>query len=233
LLKNSPDDDVIHNKLGLVYYEAGDLEKASSLYRKALELNKESSEAHFNLGLIYRDKKHILKALRHFRLCKKVGKESSLIENAENYIKELEGHDDDSSSKFKTRVFKESDLPEEEVKTAEYKEEVKESSEDKKKLIEELRLSLEEHPDDVMLLDRLGELYYQSGNLEASLTTCLALLRIKPSDGKTHFLVGLICREEKKIFKALLHFKKYMKLDPHGKYIDEVEKYIKELEESE
>ena len=231
LLKNAPDDDVIHNKLGMVYYEAGDLEKASSLYRKALELNKESSEAHFNLGLIYRDKKYILKALRHFRLCKKVGKESFLIENAENYIKELEGHDDDSESKYKTRVFKPSDIPEkDDGKTVPDKKEVKKASENNRQLIEEVRRSLEKNPEDVLLLDRLGELYYTSGDLEAALNTYLELLRINPSDGETHFLIGLICREEKKIFKALLHFKKYMKLDPQGKYKEEAEKYIKELE---
>ena len=232
LLERSPDDDGLHNKLGMVYYEKGDLEKSASLYRRALELNQESSQAHFNLGLIYRDKKHILKALRHFRLCKKVDKESLLIEEAEYYIKELEGHDDDSQSKYKTRIFKETDVMEEEGLSD--KKEIK-KIEDKKveenrKLIEETRFALVKSPEDTLLLDRLGELYYKSGDLESSFNTYLEILRLNPSDGDTHFLVGLICKEQQKIFKALVHFKKYMKLEPDGKHKEEAEKYIKELE---
>lgn len=228
LLEHSPDDDVLHNKLGMVYYKEGDLEKAASLYRKALELNQESSEAHFNLGLIYRDKKYILKALRHFRLCKKVDKESLLIEEAEHYIKELEGYDDDNDSRYKTRIFKESDTMKEEDVSDKKIEDKK--IEENRKLIEETRAALEKNPEDTVLLDRLGELYYKSGDLEASLNTYLEILKLNPSDGDTHFLVGLICKEQQKIFKALVHFKKYMKLDRDGKYKEEAEKYIKELE---
>ncbi|MEQ8187925.1 MAG: tetratricopeptide repeat protein [Candidatus Eremiobacterota bacterium] len=225
LIKHSPDDFSLYNKLGIVYYKSGDLEKAASLYRKALELNQESHEAHFNLGLIYRDKKYILKALRHFRLCKKADKESSLIEDVENYIKELEGHDDDSETKYKTRVFKETDVSDGDNGAKKVK-----NVEENRKLIEETRRALEKNPEDPVLLDRLGELYYKSGELESSLNIYLEILRINPSDGDTHFLIGLICREQKKIFKALVHFKKYMKLDPQGKYKEEAEKYIKELE---
>ncbi|MEQ8171217.1 MAG: tetratricopeptide repeat protein [Candidatus Eremiobacterota bacterium] len=228
LLEHSPDDDVLHNKLGMVYYKEGDLEKAASLYRKALDLNQESSEAHFNLGLIYRDKKYILKALRHFRLCKKVDKESLLIEEAEHYIKELEGYDDDNDSRYKTRIFKESDTMKEEDVSDKKIEDKK--IEENRKLIEETRAALEKNPEDTVLLDRLGELYYKSGDLEASLNTYLEILKLNPSDGDTHFLVGLICKEQQKIFKALVHFKKYMKLDRDGKYKEEAEKYIKELE---
>ncbi len=97
-------------------------------------------------------------------------------------------------------------------------------------LIKELKKELKEKPDDINLLGKLGQAYYTAGQMKLSLESYLKVLNIDPSDSKTHFNIGLIYKEQGKIVKSLIHFKKYIMLAPAGEHIEEAKNYIKELE---
>ena len=52
-LKYSPQNDKIHNNLGLVYRQKGNIGKAEALYKKAIELNPRNVNAYNNLANLY------------------------------------------------------------------------------------------------------------------------------------------------------------------------------------
>ena len=217
ILRDNPDKVEIHMNLGRLYKGAGNFDKAIFHYKEYLKINRKDDTINFELSMIYRDKGNIFNALKYLRLCINLTKDDNLKREAGEYISQIEGAS-----------------PEEKKETDKtYKEEKKEIDRkggDEEKLIKELKKELKEKPDDINLLGKLGQAYYITGHMKSSLENYLKILNIDPSDSKTHFNIGLVYKEQGKIVKSLIHFKKYIMLAPAGEYIKEAKHYIKELE---
>lgn len=57
-------EDEIYYRLGNIYYDAGDLDRAETAYQRAIEKNKEHVNAHHNLSVIYKRKGKIWEFVR-------------------------------------------------------------------------------------------------------------------------------------------------------------------------
>lgn len=67
VIMKSPDSENANNNLGALYYLAGDLEKAESYYKKAVEINPSSDTYYINLGQLYVKKSLIDEAVIQFK----------------------------------------------------------------------------------------------------------------------------------------------------------------------
>lgn len=52
-------EDQIYYRLGNIYYDGGDLDRAEYAYRRAIEKNREHVNAHHNLSVVYKKKGQI------------------------------------------------------------------------------------------------------------------------------------------------------------------------------
>jgi len=164
---------------------------------------------------------------------KKLPEEEKIEEEVEEEVieeEEVEEEVIEEEEELEEEVIEEEVIEEEEEVEEEVIEEEVIEEEDKIYSIQELKEKLKEKPDDLLLLWKLGEACYKSGDFDTSLSSYLNILRIDPSDIKVHFHIGLVYKEQQKIFKALLHLKKYLKVSHQGEYATDAEKYIKELE---
>ena len=66
-LKKSPDSEMAHNNLGVVYRSQGRLDRAIAEYQAALRLNPDYAEAHINLGLVYASQGQWDKAIAEYQ----------------------------------------------------------------------------------------------------------------------------------------------------------------------
>ena len=207
-LKDEPDNQDVRLQVARLYGEFEKFDKSISHYKYYLKINSKDFIAHLEIGQVYRNVGNVFNALKHFRRCIKLTKDEDLKTKVEMYISEIEGMSPDDIAKKETDI----------------------KGKEGKNLIEKLTKELKEKPDDVDLLNRLGEAYYSSGSHKLSCDCYLKVLEIEPMKARTHFNIGLIYREQKKVLKALIHFKKYMSLDPQGEYLTEARHYIEELE---
>ncbi len=53
------EEDQIYYRLGNIYYDAGDLDRAEYAYQRAIEKNREHANAHHNLSVVYKRKGRI------------------------------------------------------------------------------------------------------------------------------------------------------------------------------
>ncbi len=67
VLKYRVKEDQIYYRLGNIYYDAGDLDRAEYAYRRAIEKNKMHVNAHHNLSVVYKKQGRIAE----FVQCKK------------------------------------------------------------------------------------------------------------------------------------------------------------------
>ncbi|MEQ8187927.1 MAG: tetratricopeptide repeat protein [Candidatus Eremiobacterota bacterium] len=215
MLHDNPDRVELHMNLARLYKEVTDFDKAIFHYKEYLKVNKKDERIHFELAMIYRDKGNIFNALKYLRLCVNLTKDSNLKKEAGEYISQIEGASPEE--KHETTIREE-------------KKEKDRKGGKEEEFIKELKKELKEKPDDVSLLNKLGQAYYTAGNMKLSLESYLKILNIDPSDSKIHFNVGLVYKEQGKIVKSLIHFKKYIMLAPAGEHIEEAKNYIKELE---
>ncbi|MEQ8168623.1 MAG: tetratricopeptide repeat protein [Candidatus Eremiobacterota bacterium] len=89
-LKEKPDDTNLLGKLGQAYYKAGQMELSLESYLKMLNIDPSDSKIHFNIGLAYKEQGKIVKSLIHFKKYIMLAPAGEYIEEAKNYIKELE-----------------------------------------------------------------------------------------------------------------------------------------------
>jgi len=66
-IKKSPDSENANNNLGALYYLKGELDKAESYYKRAVEINPLADTYHLNLGLLYMKKGLIDEAVTQFK----------------------------------------------------------------------------------------------------------------------------------------------------------------------
>jgi tetratricopeptide (TPR) repeat protein len=59
LEKSYPDDIVIKQNLGMIYFKSGNTDKAIETYKKAIEINPSEFSSYHNLGLIYERTKNL------------------------------------------------------------------------------------------------------------------------------------------------------------------------------
>lgn len=53
VIKINPKDEVVHNRLGMLYLHLGEYDKAERAYQCATKINPECKEGHYNLGYLY------------------------------------------------------------------------------------------------------------------------------------------------------------------------------------
>lgn len=58
-LRYQVEEDQIYYRLGNIYYNAGDLDRAEYAYQRAIEKNKKHVNAYHNLGVVYKRKGRI------------------------------------------------------------------------------------------------------------------------------------------------------------------------------
>jgi tetratricopeptide (TPR) repeat protein len=61
----APNDDTVYSYGGAYFWKKGEIERADAWYRRALELNADSAEAHYNYGLMLFDQKRFNEARQH------------------------------------------------------------------------------------------------------------------------------------------------------------------------
>lgn len=66
ILKEDNDNFVVLNKLGVVYAEQGDLNKAEEFFNKALNINENYAPSIVNIGNIYKEKREFEKAEKNY-----------------------------------------------------------------------------------------------------------------------------------------------------------------------
>lgn len=84
-----PKQASIFIKIGKLYSQINDAEKAQAAFEKALEIEPRNDEAHFMLALIFEKKKMDEKALSHWKLCLESTSNPSLKAIAEKHINYL------------------------------------------------------------------------------------------------------------------------------------------------
>ena len=63
ILKTNPDHVNVHNNLGLVFKELGELQKAVDCYQRIIQIQSENAYAHYNLGIIFKELGELQKAV--------------------------------------------------------------------------------------------------------------------------------------------------------------------------
>ena len=73
--------DIIHNNIGLIYYNQNNKSSALYYFKKAIKLNESFAEAHNNLAALYNDLSQFNKAIKHCNLSAKINSNFSATYN--------------------------------------------------------------------------------------------------------------------------------------------------------
>jgi len=115
----------------------------------------------------------------------------------------------------------------------------KKYAEGEKIVLEGLKLS----PDSAEGHTTLGELYSEmapssptpeafKGRLQSSWNETQKALKLKPAHAPAHLLAGNLLLKARRPKEALEHYEQYLKLDPKGPYVEEVNGVVKKIKEA-
>lgn len=253
MLKITPLDPVIYNKIGFTYFQCKEPNQSLYHFKKALEIDPEFPEALLNLGLVYKENKKILKALHSLRLCIKVSKDNNIKNIAQNYIKEIENMDflksqDDSSIKAESVMeVKEEKFEDRDKKYTASKNEVernekieKLTEKPEKTPVEQIRPEerinsfkeeLKNSPGDPVIYNKLGRVYYDYGNYDEAFTNYEKAIILDPDCAEAHLNLALFYRDRNNILKSMRHLRLCAKTAQDKSLKIMAEKYLAEIEE--
>ena len=220
MLKSSPEDPVLYNKLAKAYYNSKDMVQAKVNYKKALKLDAGYGEAHLNLALLYRDENNIFNSLRHLKLCIKVTKDNDLKNRAEEHIKHIEGLDYKETPEKKKLSF--------ETREVKVQDKIKTGDDKKEKLVMELRTlkkSLERNPHSLKLNTDMARIYRELKEFSKAIEHYQKILTLS-GDARNYLEIALIYGEEKNFVEALNNLQICAKKANNMDLLAEVKTYI-------
>lgn len=92
-LKLGVNEDEIYYRLGNIYYDSGDMDRAEYSYERAVEKNEKHANAQHNLAVVYKKLGKISKSVKQRKKAKKISlknpKDPDLSDEARSYAKWL------------------------------------------------------------------------------------------------------------------------------------------------
>lgn len=243
-VKKSPDSEIAHNYLGIVYRSQGKLDKAIAEYQTALQLNPTYAEPHYNLGNAYLSKGQPDRAIAKYQTALRLKpgfanaylnlgnayEELGLLGKAiAEYQTALQLNPDDAGSHYNLgNAYKSQgklDRAITEYRTAlrlnpSYAEAYYNlgntylSQGQLDKANAEYRAALRLRPDYVEVYTGLGVVYGAQGQFDKAISEFQIALRLKPGYAVAHYNLGNAYESQGRIDMAITEFQTALRLNP-------------------
>lgn len=205
-----PNNWIAHNNLGDALDRTGSKNEAIEHYLIALQLNPDYAEANYNLGNSLASLGRRDEALHYFLMALQLYPDYAEAHNNRGVLLAQDRRYLEAKKHFAKALA---------VKP-EY-EDAKKNMRDLSGLIRELeeRIALlqnqvERSPNDAGLLNNLGLLYREGGDVEQAKSHFLEALRSNPASAAAHNNLGILFAERGEYNQAVIHFQQAVDLDP-------------------
>jgi len=181
----------IHNMMGVIQHDKGELDRARDEFREALRLNPRYTEAALNLSVTFNDLGEYEEAQRIYRTVvrKDAADEDGIDPFAKGKIANL--HAELAQAYLEVGLVNEA--------------------------IQELRNGVRLRPQFADLRVRLGEVYQQAGDLAAAKYEFAEAIRVKPNYARAHTAMGLALLVSGQRGKAIEQWKRALEISPDDK----------------
>ncbi|KPL04034.1 MAG: hypothetical protein AMJ90_02355 [candidate division Zixibacteria bacterium SM23_73_2] len=213
-------------KLGVRYFEIGEVEKGISLFENAIRIDPNASYAHNNLGLAYLKKGLLDEAISEFKSAiRSKPTQSSYYVNLGDAFSE-KGLFEESIEQYEKAKRLDPENPEAHHRLGLFY--AKEGL--LHKAIESFKNSIELKNDYVRAYYDLGITYLEMENINEAILIFQKALKIKPHHAQTHFALGFALTRENLPQEAIQHLKLYLESSEDTARKEEARDLIKKLE---
>ena len=177
-LRINPDDAKAHNNLAVALRHEGNIDEALSNLRDAIRIDPDFAEAHNNLGSILITKGNIDEAIHHFTAAIHINPDFAKAHYNLGSAFGLQRKFDDAIREFREALRLQPDLVQAREKLEQTQALIAKTNIDNS--IIQVQKMLDTHPNDPILHFKLGNLYNDSGELDAAIGSYRRALSLKP-----------------------------------------------------
>jgi Tfp pilus assembly protein PilF len=175
-VKKSPDSEIAHNYLGVLFKSQGQPDKAMTEFQTALRLNPDFAEAHYDLGNLYKSQGQPDKAIAEFQAALRLKPDYAEAHNNLGIVYNSQGQPDKAMVEFQTAVRLIPDYADAHNNLGI----VYASQGQLDKALAEFQTALRLNPDLAQTHNNLGIIYESQGRLDKAIAEFQTALRLKP-----------------------------------------------------
>ncbi len=205
-----PDDAEVHNNLGLVFQQLGQLDEAAASYRRAILAEPDYAAAHYNLGNILAGKGRLNEAEASFRRALQIKPDDEETHyNLGNTLREL-GRLNEAEASYRRALQLKPDFASvynnlgNTLQALDRPDEAEAS----------YRRALQLKPDFVEAYSNLGHTLKSLGRLGEAEASYRRALEIKPDYAKLHGSLGVVFQEQGRLEEAVDSYRRALQLNP-------------------
>jgi protein O-mannosyl-transferase len=209
-VERNPECWLAHNNLGVLCFESGRRDDATSQYRKALEVDPKSAETHDNLGLLYAGRGQLDDAIGEFRKAMELDPRNFKSHNNLGNLYARRGKFDDALREYR--------------KALEIKPEFADAHSNLGILyagrgqlddaISEFRKALEIDPKSAETHNNLGLVHERRGQVDQAIGEYRKAVEIESGSVDAHNNLGILYAERGQIDDAISEFRKVLEVKP-------------------
>jgi len=210
-IRSTKDNDLIHNNLGTVFLEAGEIDKSMEQLYIALQIRPESPAVLYNLGLALKQKGNLDGAARYFLEALDLKPNLADAHNNLGLIRMAQGDGEKALQHFSKALEIDPQLFEAHNNLGTLllgRGQIEEA-------IRHFSQSLLLHPDQARAYNNLGAALDLQGRSEEAIAHYHRALELAPSSYLTHNNLGKMFMEKGDLEKAAAHFSKVIEIEPN------------------
>jgi len=177
-----PKNDVAFARLGAIYDQQGDDEKAISNYEKAVALNSEYKDLYPQLGIAYAERGEVAKAENHLRNAEKAGVQGADVEYLRGLVAFKNNRDPEALAAFEKAAASESRF----VDAQYYRGQILSRQGKSTEAVAQYRRALQKDPTFAPAAFDLGVEEYNAGNYTEATAAYKEAVRIDPDNFMAH-----------------------------------------------
>ena len=209
-VKKSPDSEIAHYNLGVIYASQDQLDKAIAEYQTALQLKPDYAKAHNNLGFAYASKGIVDMSIAEYRTALRLNPDFAEAHNNLGIAYSSQGQWDKAIVEFQTALLLKPDYAE-----APFNLGIAYVSQNQlDRAIVEFQTALRLKPDFAEAHNILGIAYSSQGQLDRAIVEFQTALRLKPDYLKAHYNLANAYASQGQLDKAIAEFQTALRLKP-------------------
>jgi len=210
-LKHTDNNYLIHNNLGTVLQEQGNIDDAIKHYREALRIQKDYVSAYDNLGMALLEQGNIDEAIEHFQEALRIEPDFEKAHNSLGIALQKQGNIGDAIEHYREALRIKPDY----VKAHNNLGITLQKQGNIDEAIEHFQEALRIEPDFEKAHYNLGLALQKQGNIDDAIEHYREVLRIKPDYVLAHNNLGIAFYYKGDVAMAIRHFEKAIEINPN------------------
>ena len=208
--KIDPNNASIHNNLGNIFKNLGEINKAKEEYEEALRIDPNSASAHNNLANILAKQNKMLEAITHYREAIRIRPEYTDAHYNLGLLLAKQGKNEETLLHLEAIIL----WDPENVSALENAGAILGEQGNFDKAINYLEKALEKEPEHIETLKNLGAIFLIKKNLDRALQCYLKVLLIAP-ELDIHYNIAVIYMDQGRYNDAIEYFSHVLKINPN------------------